>query len=324
MNKRILAATLLVTSAAAFPAVSVAQQYPSKAIRLIVPFPPGGGTDIVARALAPKLLETSGIQFIIDNRPGAGTVVGAEMAARAAADGYTIFLGTNTSHAINPNLPSKLPYDALRDFQPITKLAMVPYMITVHPSLPVKNVKELVALAKARPDQLNYASSGSGTPGHLAGLMLNDAAGIKMTHIPYKGTAPALTATLSGETQLTISSVTSTLSLVKNGRLRAIAMTSAQRSPLMPALPTVIESGYAGFEAITWYGLVLPAGAPAAVTAKLNSEIVKVLNLPDFKAWLAEQGAEAAPGTPEEFAAFVKSEIARYAPLVKKAGLKVD
>ena len=324
MNKRILAATLLVTSAAAFPAVSVAQQYPSKAIRLIVPFPPGGGTDIVARALAPKLLETSGIQFIIDNRPGAGTVVGAEMAARAAADGYTIFLGTNTSHAINPNLPSKLPYDALRDFQPITKLAMVPYMITVHPSLPVKNVKELVALAKARPDQLNYASSGSGTPGHLAGLMLNDAAGIKMTHIPYKGTAPALTATLSGETQLTISSVTSTLSLVKNGRLRAIAMTSAQRSPLMPALPTVIESGYAGFEAITWYGLFLPAGAPAAVTAKLNSEIVKVLNLPDFKAWLAEQGAEAAPGTPEEFAAFVKSEIARYAPLVKKAGLKVD
>ena len=293
MNKRILAATLLVTSAAAFPAVSVAQQYPSKAIRLIVPFPPGGGTDIVARALAPKLLETSGIQFIIDNRPGAGTVVGAEMAARAAADGYTIFLGTNTSHAINPNLPSKLPYDALRDFQPITKLAMVPYMITVHPSLPVKNVKELVALAKARPDQLNYASSGSGTPGHLAGLMLNDAAGIKMTHIPYKGTAPALTATLSGETQLTISSVTSTLSLVKNGRLRAIAMTSAQRSPLMPALPTVIESGYAGFEAITWYGLFLPAGAPAAVTAKLNSEIVKVLNLPDFKAWLAEQGAEA-------------------------------
>jgi tripartite-type tricarboxylate transporter receptor subunit TctC len=191
---------------------------------------------------------------------------------------------------------------------------MVPYMITVHPSLPVRTVKELVTLAKARPDQLNYASSGSGTPGHLAGLMLNDAAGIRMVHVPYKGTAPALTAMLSGETQLTISSVTSTLSLVKNG----------QRSPLMPSLPTVIEAGYRDFEAITWYGLFLPAGAPPAVTAKLNGEIVKVLNLPDFKAWLAEQGAEAAPTTPEEFGAFVRAEIARYAPLVKKSGLKVD
>ena len=319
-SKSLLAACLLICTTG----LVSAQNYPSKPIRYIVPFPPGGGTDIVARALAPRLLEASGITLIVDNRGGGGTVVGAEMAARSPADGYTVFMGTNTSHAINPNLPTKLPYDAVRDFQPVTRLAMVPYMITVHPSLPVRNVKELVALAKARPGQLNFASSGNGTPGHLAGLMLNEAAGIDMTHIPYKGSAPALTAMVSGETQLLVSSLTSTLPLVKGGRLRPIAMSSLKRSPLMPTLPTVAEGGYPGFEAITWFGLFLPANVPAAITAKLNAEFVKVLNNTEFKAWLAEQGAEAAPTTPDEFAAFIKAEIARYAPLVKKSGMKPD
>ncbi len=319
-SKSLLAACLLICTSG----LVSAQNYPSKPIRYIVPFPPGGGTDIVARALAPRLLEASGITLIVDNRGGGGTVVGAEMAARSPADGYTVFMGTNTSHAINPNLPTKLPYDAVRDFQPVTRLAMVPYMITVHPSLPARNVKELVALAKARPGQLNFASSGNGTPGHLAGLMLNEAAGIDMTHIPYKGSAPALTAMVSGETQLLVSSLTSTLPLVKAGRLRPIAMSSLKRSPLMPALPTVAEGGYPGFEAITWFGLFLPANTAAAITAKLNTEFVKVLNNAEFKAWLAEQGAEAAPTTPEEFAAFIKAEIARYAPLVKKSGMKPD
>ena len=319
-SKSLLAACLLICTTG----LVSAQNYPSKPIRYIVPFPPGGGTDIVARALAPRLLEASGITLIVDNRGGGGTVVGAEMAARSPADGYTVFMGTNTSHAINPNLPTKLPYDAVRDFQPVTRLAMVPYMITVHPSLPVRNVKELVALAKARPGQLNFASSGNGPPGHLAGLMLNEAAGIDMTHIPYKGSAPALTAMVSGETQLLVSSLTSTLPLVKAGRLRPIAMSSLKRSPLMPALPTVAEGGYPGFEAITWFGLFLPANVPAAITAKLNAEFVKVLNNTEFKAWLAEQGAEAAPTTPDEFAAFIKAEIARYAPLVKKSGMKPD
>ncbi len=319
-SKSLLAACLLICTTG----LVSAQNYPSKPIRYIVPFPPGGGTDIVARALAPRLLEASGITLIVDNRGGGGTVVGAEMAARSPADGYTVFMGTNTSHAINPNLPTKLPYDAVRDFQPVTRLAMVPYMITVHPSLPARNVKELVALAKARPGQLNFASSGNGTPGHLAGLMLNEAAGIDMTHIPYKGSAPALTAMVSGETQLLVSSLTSTLPLVKAGRLRPIAMSSLKRSPLMPALPTVAEGGYPGFEAITWFGLFLPANTAAAITAKLNTEFVKVLNNAEFKAWLAEQGAEAAPTTPEEFAAFIKAEIARYAPLVKKSGMKPD
>jgi tripartite-type tricarboxylate transporter receptor subunit TctC len=289
-----------------------------------VPFPAGGGTDIVARALAPKLLETSGIQIVIDNRGGGGTVVGADIAAHAPPDGYTLFMGTNTSHAINPNLPTKLPYDAVRDFQPVTRIALIPYMLTVHPSLPAKNVKELIALAKARPDQLNFASSGNGTPGHLAGLMLNDAAGIRTTHVPYKGAAPAVTAMVSGETQFTFSSLTSTLPMVKAGRLRVIAMSSLKRSPLMPSMPTVAEAGYPGFEAITWYGVFLPAGAAPAITAKLNTEFVKLLNNADFRAWLAEQGAEAAPTTPDEFAAFIKAEIARYAPLVKKSGMKPD
>lgn len=319
-SQSLLAACLLICTSG----LVSAQNYPSKPIRYIVPFPPGGGTDIVARALAPRLLEASGITLIVDNRGGGGTVVGAEMAARSPADGYTVFMGTNTSHAINPNLPTKLPYDAVRDFQPVTRLALVPYMITVHPSLPVRNVKELVALAKARPGQLNFASSGNGTPGHLAGLMLNEAAGIDMTHIPYKGSAPALTAMVSGETQLLVSSLTSTLPLVKAGRLRPIAMSSLKRSPLMPALPTVAEGGYPGFEAITWFGLFLPANTAAAITAKLNTEFVKVLNNAEFKAWLAEQGAEAAPTTPDEFAAFIKAEIARYAPLVKKSGMKPD
>ncbi len=301
-----------------------AQSYPAKPIRCIVPFPPGGGTDLVARAIAPKLMETGGIQLIVDNRPGGGTVVGAELAAHAAPDGYTIFMGTNTSHAINPNLYPKLSYDAVRDFQPITKIASVPYMLVVHPSLPVRTVKDLVALAKARPGQLNFASSGNGTPGQLAGVMLNEAAGIEMVHIPYKGSAPALTALVSGETQLIFSSLTSTLPLVKSGRLRAIAMTSAKRSPINPAMPTIAESGYPGFEAITWYGLFLPAGAAPAIVARLNTEFVKVLSASDFKAWLMDQGADAAPGTPDEFSAFVKSEIARYAPLVRKSGMRPD
>ena len=322
-NRSATAALALVVLSPA--AVTVhAQSYPAKPIRLIVPFPPGGGTDLVARAIAPKLMETGGIQLIVDNRPGGGTVVGAELAAHAAPDGYTIFMGTNTSHAINPNLYPKLSYDAVRDFQPITKIASIPYILVVHPSLPVRTVKDLVALAKARPGLLNFASSGNGTPGQLAGVMLNEAAGIEMVHIPYKGSAPALTALVSGETQLIFSSLTSTLPLVKSGRLRAIAMTSAKRSPINPNMPTIAESGYPGFEAITWYGLFLPAGAPPAIVARLNTEFVKVLSANDFKAWLMDQGADAAPGTPDEFAAFVKSEIARYAPLIKKAGMRPD
>jgi tripartite-type tricarboxylate transporter receptor subunit TctC len=233
-------------------------------------------------------------------------------------------MGTNTSHAINPTLLPKLPYDALKDFAPITRIALIPYILVVHPSLPARSVKELVALAKTRPGELNFASSGSGTPGHLAGIMLNEAAGINMVHIPYKGAAPATTATISGETQLVFGSLTSTLSSVRSGRLRALAMSSAKRSPVLPEMATVAESGYPGFEAITWYGLFAPAGTPPAIVSRLNAEFLKVMNAADFRAWLGDQGADAAPGTPDEFSAFVKSEIARYAPLVKKSGMRSD
>ena len=321
-------APIVLICAMALPALAAdkggasAANYPTKLIRLIVPFPPGGGTDLVSRILQPAVTNALGQQLLIDYRGGAQGTGGTAFGAKANPDGYTIVL-ISASYATNAAI-YKLPYDAVRDFQPVTRLALVPYMITVHPSLPVRNVKELVALAKARPGQLNFASSGNGTPGHLAGLMLNEAAGIDMTHIPYKGSAPALTAMVSGETQLLVSSLTSTLPLVKAGRLRPIAMSSLKRSPLMPALPTVAEGGYPGFEAITWFGLFLPANVPAAITAKLNAEFVKVLNNAEFKAWLAEQGAEAAPTTPDEFAAFIKAEIARYAPLVKKSGMKPD
>jgi tripartite-type tricarboxylate transporter receptor subunit TctC len=291
---------------------------------LIVPFPPGGGTDLVARAMAPRFPDAAGVQLIVDNRPGGGTVVGAELAAHSAPDGYTIFMGTNTSHAINPNLYPKLSYDPIKDFSPITRIASVPFVLVVHPSLPVRSVKDLVALAKARPGQLNFASSGNGTPGHLAGIMLNEAAAINMVHIPYKGSGPALTATVSGETQLIFASLTSTLPFVKSGRLRALAMSSAQRSALLPDMVTVAESGYPGFEAITWYGLFAPAGTPASIVMRLNTDFLKILNASDFKAWLAEQGADAAPGTPDEFGVFVKAEIARYAPLIKKSGMLPD
>jgi tripartite-type tricarboxylate transporter receptor subunit TctC len=308
--------------AIALPAV--AQTYPAKPIRLIVPFPPGGGTDIVARAIAPRFPEVAGVPLVIDNRPGGGTVIGAELAAHSAPDGYTIFMGTNTSHAINPNLYPKLPYDPIRDFAPLTKIASVPFMLVVHPSLPVRTVKDLVALAKARPDQLNFASSGNGTPGHLAGVMLNETAHINMAHVPYKGSGPALTATVSGETQLIFASLTSALPFVKSGRLRVLAMSSAKRSPLLPDMVTIAESGYPDFEAITWYGLFAPAATPASIVTRLNADFVKILSSNDFKAWLADQGADAAPGTPDEFRAFMKAEIARYAPLIRKSGMRAD
>jgi tripartite-type tricarboxylate transporter receptor subunit TctC len=301
-----------------------AQAYPARPVRYIVPFPPGGGADLIARSVAQKITEGGGMQFLIDNRPGAGTILAAELAARSAPDGYTIFHGANTSHAINPNLHVKLPYDPIRDFAPITRLASFPNIVVVHPSLPVRSLKALVALAKARPGQLNFSSSGNGTPAQLAGVMFNDAAGVDMVHIPYKGSAPALTALMSGETQLMFSSLASALPFVRSGRLRPLAVTSAQRSPAVPDMPTIAESGYPGFEAITWHGLFAPAGTPPAMVARLHSEFARVLDAKEFRTWMLNQGADAASSTPEEFAAFVKSELTLYAKIVRKAGMKAD
>ena len=306
------------------PAGAAAQSWPSKPLRYIVPFPPGGGADLVARAVAQKLNEQAGLSVVVENRPGAGTIVGAEAAARSAPDGYTLFMGSNTTNAINPNLHPKLPYDTLKDFAPVTRLSAFPNILVVHPSMPVKSVKDLIALGKARPGQLNYGSSGSGTPAQLAGVMFGDAAGVKMVHVPYKGSAPALAALIGGETQLMFASLGSSLTFIKSGRLRPLAVTSAKRSAAIPEMPTIAESGFPGFEAITWHGLMVPAGTPAPIVQRLNAETVKILRQPDFVAWLLSQGADATPSTPEEFTTFLKSELALYARLVKQSGMKPD
>jgi len=301
-----------------------AQAYPSKPIRYIVPFPAGGGQDLVVRALAPRMGEALGQTVIVDNRPGAATMVGAELAAKSPPDGYTVFNGSNTTLAINPNLYSKVPYDPLKDFVAVTQIASLPNLLVVHPSLPVRTVKDLATLARNRPGQLNYGSSGTGTPAQLAGVMFGDEAHAKLVHVPYRGSSQALTALISGETQMMFGSMTSTLPFVKSGRLRAIAVTGAKRSLAAPDVPTVAEAAFPGFEAITWYGLFVPAGTPPAIIARLNTEVVKILRLLDFRDWLVAQGADPAPGTPEELAAFVKAELVKYAKIVKDSGMKPD
>jgi len=306
------------------PADAAAQPWPSKPLRYIVPFPPGGGADLVARAVAQKLNEQAGLSVVVENRPGAGTIVGAEAAARSAPDGYTLFMGSNTTNAINPNLHPKLPYDTLKDFAPVTRLSAFPNILVVHPSMPVKSVKDLIALGKARPGQLNYGSSGTGTPAQLAGVMFGDAAGVKMVHVPYKGSSPALAALVGGETQLMFASLGSSLTFIKGGRLRPLAVTSAKRSAAILEMPTIAESGFPGFEAITWHGLMVPAGTPASIVQRLNTETVKILRQPEFVAWLLSQGADATPSTPEEFTTFLKAELALYARLVKQSGMKPD
>jgi tripartite-type tricarboxylate transporter receptor subunit TctC len=301
-----------------------AQSYPSKPIRYIVPFPPGGGQDLVVRALAPRMTEALGQTVLVDNRPGAATMVGAEIAAKSPPDGYTVFNGSNTTLAINPNLYSKVPYDPIKDFVAVTQIASLPNLLVVHPSLPVRTVKELAALARSRPGQLNYGSSGTGTPAQLAGVMFGDAAGVKLVHVPYRGSSQALTALISGETQMMFGSMTSTLPFVKSGRLRAIAVTGAKRSLAAPDLPTVAEAAYPGFEAVTWYGLFVPVGTPAAIIARLNAEVVRILRAPDFRDWLVAQGADPVGSTPDELATFVKTELVKYAKIVKDSGMRPD
>jgi tripartite-type tricarboxylate transporter receptor subunit TctC len=322
MSKVLRAAILL--GACASVALAQPLPYPAKPIRYIIPFPPGGGQDLVGRALAPRLSEALGQQVLIDNRPGGGTILGAELAARSAPDGYTLFMGSNTSLTINPNLHARLPYDPVKDFAPITRIAIAPHVLLVHPSLPARSLKEFLALARTRPDQLNYGSSGTGTPAHLAGVMLSEAAGVKLVHVPYKGSAPALTATVSGEMQLIFGSLTSSLPFVRSGRLRALAVTSLQRSPTLPELPIVAETGFAGFEAVTWYSAVAPAATPPAVLNRLHAEFTKILANADFKTWLLSQGAEAAPTTADELAAQIKRELALYRTIIKKTGMRVD
>lgn len=317
----VLAGALVVVAAAA---AAAAQSYPVKPIRLIVPFPPGGATDILGRAIGQKLGETLGQQIVIDNRPGASGSIGADLAAKAAPDGYTLLIGQATNLAINISLMGKLPFDPVKDFAPVTLVASTPNLLVVHPSLPVRSVKDLVALAKAKPGTINYASSGNGSPGHLAAELFKKAAGIDMVHIPYKGAAPALTDVVSGHASLYFTSPISAQSLVKAGRLRMVAVTSAKRSPSMPDVPTVAEAGFPDFDLASWWGMLAPAGVSRDILTRLHSETVKILNLPDVRQRLSSQGADVLSNTPEQFAAYIKSEIAKWGKLVKASGARID
>ena len=305
-------------------AAAAADAYPAKPVRFVVAFPPGGGTDIIARSIAQKLTERIAQQVVVDNRPGAGGNIGTDIVAKSAPDGYTLLMGSAGPLAINASLFVKMPFDPIKDLAPVTLAASTPNVLVVHPSLRAATVKELIALAKARPGEINFASSGHGTPAHLAGELFNSMAGVKMVHVPYKGAAPALADLLGGQVQLMFSTMPPALPHVKDGKLRALAVTSAKRSPAAPDLPTVDEIALPGFEANTWHGVVAPAGTPRAIIARLNREIVAILHLPDVVERLSAQGAEPVGSTPEEFAAYIGSETLKWAKVVRDSGAKAE
>ena len=301
-----------------------AATFPAKPVRFIAPFPPGGSTDLLARLVAIKLTEAWGQQVTVENRGGAGGTIGVELAARAAPDGYTIVMGHVGTFGFNPTLYPKLPYDAIRDFAPITVLATVPNGMAVHPSLPVKTARDFVALAKAKPGELLYASGGSGSASHLAGEYFKLLTKIDMVHVPYKGTGPAMISMISGQTTMTITGMVALMPHVKSNRLKLLGVATMKRLSIMPDIPTINESGVPGYDANQWYGVLTQAAVPRDIIAKLHADIVKVLARPDIKERLAADGAEAVANTPEQFAAHIKAEIARWAPVVKASGAKPD
>ena len=316
-------ATWIGLIAFALVAIPAYSQYPARPIRLVIPFPPGGGTDTMARSISPKLSEFLGQQIVLENRGGAGANIGAEIAAKSPPDGYTIMLATITN-AIGATLYTRLNYDLVRDFAPITQLATTPHILVVHPSVPSKTVKEFITLAKARPEELAYSSSGSGSAAHLAGELFNSLAGVKTTHVPYKGGGPSMIALVGGEVSLAFATMPSAIGYVRSGRLRGIAVTTERRSPSTPELPTIAEAGVAGYEAGSWYGLSAPAGTPKEIVARLHAETIRVLGLVDVKDRLFNAGFEIVTSTPDQFAAFTRNEIQKWGKIVKSAGLKVD
>lgn len=316
-------ATAVAIVAAGLAAPLHAQDYPNKPIRMIVGFAPGGGTDTTARAISSKLSELLGQQVIIDNRAGAAGNIATELVAKANPDGYTLLLGTIAALAINPSLyRTKLPFDSVKDFAPIVQVVDSTNILSLHPAVPVTTVKELIALAKSK--SLNYGSSGVGGTGHLAGELFDTMAGVKMTHIPYKGGGPAMVDLVGGQVQLVYATAASAVPQIKAGRIKGIAVTTIKRSALMPSIPTIAESGLPGFDANNWYGLLVPAKTPRAIVMRLNTEVTKVLAMPDVKSFLFNQGLDAAPGTPEQFGAYIKSEITKWAKVVKDSGARAD
>src|SRR5881296_570333 len=309
---------------AAFAAAAPAQDYPAKPIRMIVPFPPGGGTDIAARTIADKLSEDVKWTFVVENKPGAGGNLGVEQAVKSPADGYTLVIGQTSNLAINPTLYAKLPYDSLKDLSPVALIVSAPVVFVVAANSRYASLGDLLAAAKRDPGGITFASPGNGTVSHLAGELLQRAAGVKLTHVPYKGASQALTDTLGGQVQSFMSSVPSALSQIRAGRLRAIAVTSANRAQELPDAPTIAESGYGGFEANTWYGLLAPAGTPVPIVATLNAEVNRALRTPEVRGRLAAEGGDALGGSPEQFASFLRAEHAKWSRVVKESGAKAE
>jgi tripartite-type tricarboxylate transporter receptor subunit TctC len=305
------------------PSAAPGPTYPSKPIRFIVGFPPGGATDLVARTISQKLADALGQPVVVDNRPGAASNIAGELVATSPKDGHTLFLGT-VSTSINPTLYKKLPYDPLRDFAPVTQVTSTPFVVAVHPSLPVRSVKDLIALAKASPGKLAYASAGSGSGGHLFVEMFAAMTQVKLVHVPYKGAAPATTATMSGETQVLFDNVTTLLPVTRAGKLRGLAVTTMKRSAAAPELPTVAEAALPGYDANAWFGMFVPAGTPQSVIDRLHAETVKIVKLPDTHERFLSLGAEPVGSIPAEFGSFFRSEVAKWGKVVKASGAQVD
>lgn len=312
-------AVLAVTSSTAF-----SQTYPVRPIRMIVPFPAGGGSDTMGRVVGQKLGAPLGQQIVVENRPGAGGSIGAEMVAKAAPDGYTLLLGSTSEIAQYPNVNPKIAYNPQRDFAPISLVGNVPLVLVAHPSLPAKTVKELVALAKSRPGEINFSSAGNGSTTHLAVELLILTTGIRMAHVPYKGSAPAVTDLVAGNVQIGIPTMPAALPFVKAGRLKALAVSTAKRSPAMPHVPSMQEAGVDRYDTALWTGILAPSGTPNAVLLRLHNEIAKLIRLPDVEEALAKQGAEPASSTPEQFSTYIKSEFAKWAKVVKESGVRFD
>jgi tripartite-type tricarboxylate transporter receptor subunit TctC len=324
MKRQTAGATLLLATVIAAPVVAQTTAYPNRPIRFVVPFAPGGNADTISRNAGLKVAEAIGQQVVIDNRSGANGNIGMEIVARAAPDGYTIVLGYIANVAIAPSLVSKLPYDPIKDYAPITLLATAPNIIVVHSSVNARTLKELIALSKAKPKSINFSSAGVASVGHLTGELFNTVTGSDFQHVPYKGSAQGVIDLVAGQIQMLIGGMSSVMPHVKGGRLRAIAMTGAQRSPAVPEVPTVAESLLPGFEATAWYGAMAPAGTPRPVVTRLHSEFAKALALPDVKQRLENLGYQIVASTPDEFAAYIKTEIAKWAKVVKASGAKAE
>jgi tripartite-type tricarboxylate transporter receptor subunit TctC len=304
--------------------VVTAQTYPTKSVRIVVPFPPGSGPDVLARTVAQKLPESLSQPVIVENRAGAGGIVATELVAKSAPDGYTLLMGTIGTHALNVALYKKLPYDAQKDFAPVSQLALLPHVVLLHPSVPAKTVKEFVAFARARPGQINYASAGTGTGMHLSTELMKAMAKIDMVHVPYKGPAESMAALLGGEAMVTIPAIPATLPLVKAGRVRALAVTSAQRSPMLRDIPTMAESGFPGFDFSNWSGVFAPAGVSPQIVRTLSQDLTRIVQTPDVAKTLVQQGAIVVGNTPEQFASNINVDLARWMKVVKDAKLQID